>query len=151
MLKNRKDNFFVSTDGFTLIEVMIAIVVLTIGILGVLSMQTTSIGGNAGANHISTAAVWGSKEIEEIFSINYDDASLNDGGTIGVAGLNVTNAPNADGSATMESPDGMYNIYWNVVEDYPIPNVKNIRVIVTRADMGIRRTVTLNYVKAKYE
>ena len=43
-------------QGFTLIEVMIAIVVLAIGILGVVTMQTSTTGFNSTAHALTGAA-----------------------------------------------------------------------------------------------
>lgn len=143
-------NRCVNDEGFTLIEVMVAIAVVTVGIVGVLTMQTTSISGNAGANRISSASVWASKEIERFIYMKYDDVIFNDIGVAGSGGLNSTTI-GADGTKTVESQDGRYNIYWNVADDYPVLNVKTIRVIVTRQDVGLERTVTINYVKSKYD
>ncbi len=65
-------------QGFSLIEVLIALVVFSVGILAVASMQITSTGGNAKARYISEATSWGVDKMEDLLNRSYDDAELND-------------------------------------------------------------------------
>ncbi|WP_419175782.1 type IV pilus modification PilV family protein [Desulfosediminicola sp.] len=144
------------TSGFTLIEVLIAIVVFGVGILSLVSMQVAGIKGNARAERITVASDWGSDQIEQLFSLEYDDPDLVDDNSItntainadSTAGLNSFTDTTADGKRV--SPDGYYTIYWNVAENVALPNTKTIRVLVVRAVNGGTRTVTMNYLKAKY-
>lgn len=118
--------------GFSLIEVLIALTVFSIGILAVASMQTTATGGNAKARYISEASGWAADRMELLMNLDYNDPLLADAGTnLGNAGLDdgLTSGTTADGSAA--STNGAYTIFWNVVVDYPVTNVKMIRVIVT--------------------
>ena len=71
-----------------------------------------------------------------------DDDGVDDGGND--FGLSDTGA-NADGTAT--SPDNNYTIFWNVAVDEPMPNLKTIRVIVTRNYYGLQKQVALDYCK----
>lgn len=131
--------------GFTLIEVMIALLVLVVGILSVNMMQLSSIKGNAKASDITLGSNWAQFEVDRLMSISYDNADLLDD-ALGVAngtnmdldfdgiddnlndfGLNDLFA-NADGSTV--SPDGRYQIHWNVALDYPVVGVKFLRVHV---------------------
>jgi len=143
------------SGGFTLIEVIIALAVLTIGILAVNAMQTVSVRGNFSANRITTAATWATDRAEVLFNLEYDDPLLLDdggGAADGIAGLDngllPATAPNADGSEV--SPDGQYTVYWNVAEDVPMENLKTIRVIVTHTTLGADKAVTLNHMKSKF-
>ncbi len=63
-------------NGFTIVEVMIAIFILTIGILGAAAMQVASIDGNSIANQITEAATWGGDEIETLMAMPYYNALL---------------------------------------------------------------------------
>jgi type IV pilus assembly protein PilV len=145
-----------SQNGFTLIEVLIAIALLTIGILGAAAMQISSLRGNSHANRITVASNWGVNRIEQIIAQKYDDVDLRDDDSIGntannpdgAGGLNDMTDATADGREI--SPDGLYTIYWNVAEDDIMPNTKSIRVIILRTQGGQTTTVTMNYVKAKY-
>ena len=85
-MKNNNDQ-----DGFTLIEVVIAIFILTIGILGAAAMQVTSIDGNSTANKLTEAATRGGDELEKLIALPYDDIKDQHTGTNkGVTGLNNT-------------------------------------------------------------
>ncbi len=53
-------------DGFTIIEIMIAITVFAIGILAINIMQTSSIKGNYASNKLSGRTSWASDQIEQI-------------------------------------------------------------------------------------
>ena len=135
-------------QGFSLIEVLIALTVFSIGILAVASMQTTATGGNAKAHYISEATGWAVDRMEVLLNLDYDDPLLADsaGTNAGTAGLNdgATGGTTADGSVT--STDGKYTISWNVAVDQPIANVKTIRVIVSHNLLN--NPVVLDFYKA---
>lgn len=163
---NKKQNL--SNQGFTLIEVIVAITVLTIGILSLYSMQVSAINGNATANNLTTRSNWASDRIESLLSRPYDCNpvsahchdldDVNGDGTNqpvdangadsngGNFGLDNATPATADGKST--SPDGRYTILWNVAVDTPVPHTKTIRVIVTSHDHGVIKTVPMTYIKA---
>ncbi len=64
--------------GFTLIEVMIAISVLTVGILALQMMQTLSIDENSTAGGITVKSMLAASKIEQILDIGYNDVLLVD-------------------------------------------------------------------------
>ncbi len=79
-----KDSRFRTPDqngGFTLIEVMIAMVVLLIGMLGVLGMQYFSIGGNATSREIRIATHLSQEMIEQLKGTPYPNLTLVSPGT----------------------------------------------------------------------
>jgi type IV pilus modification protein PilV len=96
-------------NGFTLIEVVIAIVVLTIGILSTYSMQVSSIQGNATANQLTTASTLALDQIEQILSWDSADARLNNNENVNPPAGAVIPASPADNSLT----SGNYTIYWD--------------------------------------
>ena len=57
--------------GFTLIEVMIALFILSVGILGIANMQISSIDANAKARKRTELLVAAQKQIEEIMQQDY--------------------------------------------------------------------------------
>lgn len=134
-------------SGFTLLEVLIALFIFSIGILGVNAMQLTSIQGNGKANRTTQASNVAADRIETFLSLDYDDPILDDdgGGSAGVPGLNDVTTTTADGNGM--SADGNYQIYWNVAPDYPVVNTKTIRVIVDPPGNG--PNVTMEVVKAR--
>jgi prepilin-type N-terminal cleavage/methylation domain-containing protein len=89
--------------GFTLLEVIVAISILTFGLLAVATMQTTAIRGNYNANCITEATTVAQDRLELFLSQSYntlDEGALpqeiRDGYTINgaVARLDASNANN---------------------------------------------------------
>jgi len=66
---NRKEN------GFTLVEVMIAVMVLAIAFLAMYQMQAMAVRGNETANQVTIATVLAQDKMEEIRNTNYDDVT----------------------------------------------------------------------------
>lgn len=143
------------TAGFTLIEVLIAMSVLSIGIMAMYSMQITSLKGNATANRITAESTWAADQIETMVAMDYadfkdsdsdgtnQDQNLDgvddDGEDFGLSDIGT----NADGSRV--TADGFYSVFWNVAEDLPAINAKTVRIIVQHNTNGKR--VQLQYIK----
>jgi len=140
--------------GFTLIEVMIAILLLTIGILATGTMQLSALEGNSHANRITLASTRAGERIETLLAkaypldITHLDPDLRDINRIGLAGIDDTDIGGnlADGGPVI---DGDLTIFWNVVDNYPINDCKTIRVIVRRSDKGLMKTVAVDYIKMR--
>ena len=115
--------------GFTLVEVMVAICVFSIGMLAVASMQVSGTQGTASAKWNTGAAVWASDQIEKIISLPYDHADLTNGAHAG---------PTED----------QYAISWNVQDNWLVDNTKRITVTVAWDDRWLNRTVSFVYYKA---
>ena len=64
------------TDGFTLIEVLMAMVIFAIGILGVAKMQISAIGGNANALAMTEKVSLASSHIERLMGLPYTHGDL---------------------------------------------------------------------------
>jgi type IV pilus assembly protein PilV len=137
-------------NGFTLIEVLTAMLILAFGILGVAIMQSTSIEGNNTANRLTAAAVWGEETIERLMARPFNHIDLTDssniGANAGTTGLNNTDGVGnlADGGPVVQ---GNYTIFWNVADNCPVLGTKTIRVIVRRFDNWAQKTVTYDYIK----
>ena len=113
--------------GFTLVEILIAIVVLAIGVLAMGQMQIASIRGNSIANTLTEATTLAQDRMENLIGLSYNDLT---------AGSHP--GPN----------NPIYNISWNITLDYPINNTKEIRVIVTWLDKDLTKTVSITSIKA---
>lgn len=143
-------------SAFTLIEVLIAMLVFSIGILGVSAMQITAIRGNSNANDVSHASNFTSDQIETLMIVDYSDPQLadddndgtgqdadadgidDDGGNFGLDDL-----VNPDGQVV--SADGAYDIYWNVANNHPVLDSKTIKVTVRRT--GRTNTMSIEIIK----
>ena len=107
--------------GFTIIEVVIAISILAVGLLGVAAMQTSAIQVNSAAGQMTTRMNWAQDKMEELMALPYTDTLLVDNNSaVGV----MTNH-------TDTSPPTGYTITWSVDNHNPVPNTKRIVVTVT--------------------
>ncbi len=150
-------------NGFTLIEVMVAILVLSIGILGVTMMLTGSISSNSKADVITTTTTLAADQIEYLMSLDYNDPLLNDppGPTHGpaflrnplpplpaqerVSSINVVKYP-PDHQTNIQARGIVYSVYWNVADNYPVQKIKTVYIIVVANERGVRRLVMLSCV-----
>ncbi len=65
--------------GFSLIEVLVAMVILSVGLLGTAALITGIINSNKLSNRISTATVLAQDKMEDIRRVGYADADAEDG------------------------------------------------------------------------
>ena len=66
-------------EGWTLIEVLVAIVILCVGLLAVGTMQISAIRGNFMGGNTSIALTLASQKMEDLLNRNYTDADLSNG------------------------------------------------------------------------
>jgi len=133
--------------GFTLLEVIVAISILTIGLLGVASMQVSAIKGNTLAFGVTGATSWASDQIEKLIVLPYDHADLQDTNGDGASGLE--NASEAtDDNPNPPPTHGKYKVYWNVAVDDTADGTKTLNVIVIWADHGIQKSVSIRNIVA---
>ena len=139
-----KPNKIEMEKGFTVLELLFAITILSVGILAVASMQAASIQGNAFAGGVTLGTTWAADKLEGLIALAYYDYSnsdLEDSDTDGDGGLEDTGS-NADHQETQ----GDYTIYWNVSEDSVMSNTKTINVIVVWTERDVQRNVSMRYV-----
>ena len=116
----------IQTDkGFTIVEVLIAISILTIGILAVSSMQVSAIWGNSFAGRQTEGSTIALDRLEKLMALSYDNTDL------------------AAGSHTDPSPPSGYSVVWEVEDDSPLDNVKRIIVTVTWTSHGRQKDVSV--------
>ena len=120
-----------SEAGFTLLEVIAAVSILTVGLLAVASMQTAAIQANDKAYRVTEGATWAQNRLETLMALPYDDPLLDNG--------------TGKADPTPPTPNG-YSITYNV-DDGPVTNTKLITVIATRHDRGATKIRRLTYIK----
>lgn len=156
--------------GFTLVEVLIASCVLSIGILAVAFMQISAIQGNATACGITDASARAGELLEKFMSLPYNDPLLQDMDGDGYASDQDLDGNGVDDDDEGSQVDGILNfglddtggeadyqqqgegkctLYWNVADNAGINNTKTIGVIVTWADRRTQRKASMKYIKAK--
>jgi len=64
--------------GFTLLEVLAAVLIFSVGSLAVASMQISAISGNNASGTMTEAGIWAADKMEELLSRDFTDAELQD-------------------------------------------------------------------------
>ncbi|MEA3416821.1 MAG: prepilin-type N-terminal cleavage/methylation domain-containing protein [Thermodesulfobacteriota bacterium] len=106
-MRRLRDN----NSGFTLIEVLIAMVILTVGLLGTAALIIGIINSNKLSNRISTATVLAQDKMEDIKRIGYNNAV-------------------SETKASMSSPYDNYEREVTVTSNSPSNGMKTINVTV---------------------
>jgi type IV pilus assembly protein PilV len=117
--------------GFTLLEVIAAVSILTVGLLAVASMQTAAIQSNDKAYRVSEGATLAQNRIEALMGLPYDDPLLENG--------------TGKTDPIFPTPND-YSITYNV-DDGPVTNTKLITVFATRQDRGTTKIRRLTSIK----
>jgi type IV pilus modification protein PilV len=68
--------------GFTLIETMVAILILTIGLVGTAALMSTSVNTTARSHYMSTAAMLASEKLEDLDRFDKADPAVIAGGSL---------------------------------------------------------------------
>ena len=139
-------------SGFSIIEVMIAISILSIGILALASMQVAAMRGNSFAGSVTEGSTWALDQIEKLMNLPWDDASLQDAdldGAAGLANIGFDNNPSTQTDADFMVTRGRYAIHWNVANNVVTANTRTVNVIVTWSDHGVQKSVSIQRVVAR--
>ena len=107
MLRPNKNN----DNGFTLIEVLVAIVILSVGLLGMASLTVGIINGNKFSNDLTTATTLAQDKMEAIRGTSYSSA--------------VTET-----KAVLSSPNDEYKREVTITDDSPANGMKTVSVKV---------------------
>ena len=129
---------------------MIAMTILTIGMLSVAALQVRSTQGNTSANRSTRGFIWCSDRIEVLKSLPYTDPAL-----MGTPGKQEYAVPqNADGidndydgQIDEAGEDGDIALLYTVEDDVVEPNTKNIEVTVIW--QSGQKNLTLTTVRAR--
>lgn len=117
--------------GFTLLEVIIAISILSFGLLAIASMQISAIRGNSFAAGVTEGTTWAGDQVEMLMALPYDHNDLD------------------QDQNPHQVTEGRYTIVWNVDENAVFNNTKTIEVTVTWMDHGVQKSVSMQYVKPR--
>jgi prepilin-type N-terminal cleavage/methylation domain-containing protein len=133
---------FHNQKGLTLIENMIALLIFTLVLLGVASMQIHSMRINAEARRTFCQSMVATEYLETILGLPFDDPLLGDPDD-GYAPENADHGP-------FIMVSGRGTIEWEVDGRLPVPDAKRISVTIrSPADVGRRKVFTYEYLKTK--
>jgi len=119
-------------NGFTLLEVLIALLIFSIGLLAAASMQMTSIRGNNHSAALTEASYWALGHMERLMSLPFTAGDL--------AAGNHPDPP---------LTDSIYTITWNVADDVTTNNTKTINVTVAWTERGAAKIYEIQGIKAR--
>lgn len=91
-------------SGFTLIEIMMAMVILGIGIFAIVGLQTRNVSLNTGSKKQTEGYTWAMNQIEDLLTLSYTDANLTPQGNTAVVVV-------GDGHTAIQGP---YTVEWDV-------------------------------------
>jgi type IV pilus modification protein PilV len=102
-------------DGFTLMEVLVAMLLLTIGLLGVANLTIGVIKGNSYSKNVTTATVVAQQQIEQAQRLGYTNSnSLAGSATVSMGGTSFTrNTTVTDGSPATNMKSVSVAVSWN--------------------------------------
>ena len=154
---NHKLNAMTTERGFTLIELMIASLVLIIGLAAVATMIGYSLTSNLITKNESLALSLAEKELERLKSLSITDTLLAAGGsTVGSDGkisfsgsavANYNRAVTVTDAYQIGKPAN-FDVRWNVTDI--ATNIKKITIASVRTGESARfKPVQLTYVKAR--
>ena len=132
MLRNEK--------AFTLIEVLVAMMVLSVGLLELGRMQIVAIQVNAAANRLTQGTNIAQDRIEQLMALPFDHANLVDTSPADAALWTEYTDPNP--------PEG-FMVVWRVNDQNTAPPTKTVNVFTTWTQFRATRNVTFSFVKSQ--
>ncbi len=97
-------------SGFTLIEAMVALFILSFALLVIAQIQIVIIRGNSFANRMTTAVTMGQDKIEELRGLPYNQI------------------------VTGQDSTGIYTRTWSIQGDSPVTDTKTVSLTVAWSD-----------------
>ncbi|MCP4690815.1 MAG: prepilin-type N-terminal cleavage/methylation domain-containing protein [Desulfobacterales bacterium] len=110
-------------SGFTLLEVLMAMLITSVGVFSLISLQMTSIESNAHSRRVSELSNHALARVEELLAIDYDDLQ------------------------TGEISEDEYTIKWDVYANVPIVDAKTVVVTVSHVRERDKRYYYMKYDK----
>jgi type IV pilus assembly protein PilV len=140
-------------QGYTLIEILIAMAVFAVGILAIFSMQITATSSNALARGLTENYTAAMDKVEELLALPYDDADLDPDPGIQphTAATDADGIDNdGDGEIDEAGEAGYITLSWQVWENrLHDQDIKSVRVTVSSSvNGGNQREINIDFYKA---
>ena len=106
-------------SGFTMVEMLVAVLILMVGLLGLAQLQITAIKANSSSATSTAATAIAQRAVEEIIAMDPDDPMFDANGTGTFPSVPVTGA-------------GTYSVSWTVVTPFEdVTNLCEVTIVVS--------------------
>lgn len=137
--------YFNKSAGFTLLEVLIALVILAVGLLGTILLETTTVTGNSFSRELQTAAILAEDFVEQVQTMEFSD-SLISAGTHPTTG-DISNGWEANPIDEAGNNGGMYSRTWSVADNALIADTKTVSVTVSWVKKNVPHSIVFTTIK----
>ncbi len=135
-------DFYDGVSGMTLLEVMVALFLLSVGVLGVAAMLDVGLQSNVRANRGVQDTLTAAMLVEDILALPYDDPRLQD--------LDGVYDPENPDHGPVDVPGRPATVEWEVDDDFPAVNTKRLLVTVRdKRSRGKLNACRYEYLKAR--
>ncbi|MGE4518437.1 MAG: prepilin-type N-terminal cleavage/methylation domain-containing protein [Desulfobacteraceae bacterium] len=117
--------------GFTLIEVMMALIVFSIGTAAVITLQISAVNSNFNSYRLQVANNALNNRIERLLSMDYEEVDSQ-----------------AEEQPDLSNPE--FSTVWNVAENFPEPGIKSVDVTVKWSRGTTSHSLDCRFYKKKY-
>ncbi len=126
-------------QGFTLIEVMMAMVILGIGVFAIVGLQVRNVSHNTNSKKQTEGYTWAMDQVEHLLALRYTHTDLNLKGDPAVIG---------DGSNTIRGP---YVVEWDVQNNGTggLGNVNNSKHVHVSVRWNTREVAQLDFTRVE--
>jgi type IV pilus assembly protein PilV len=133
-----KNDWINNEKGLSLIEVLMTIVILSVGLLGVANMQVVAIKVNDNSNQLTQATTIAQDKVEELMALPFDDVALAD-----------ATPPGEFTPHTEAEPPPGYAVAWQV--DINADGTKTINVNTTWVSSGAQKAFALSMIRSPFQ
>ena len=145
-MKKSAQTSHLDCSGFTLIEVMIALFVLVVGLLGLTKLQTTFIHSNTKSQSIIGSALTATAGNERLFYTEYGDAILDTGDHQGSA-LGILDTDSTYQATYTVTENSSMTTMLALNENFPGYGAKLVTLQVTSPAMASGQSITTSLIK----
>ena len=146
-------------NGFTLVEIMIALVILAVGLMGTAYMQTRSVSDGTTAHRLTRRVTGAEDLIEDIYTKDIKPEDIKPGSDnppeLDFYTYDEGNYPTKDNNSTtiQDNTSPYYDIQAKALGGEPLRNLTTIQVTITpkgekSESARQNRTVVLNFIRS---